>query len=267
MLSPSLKKILIVNIFGIGDVLFTTPLLSNIKKNIPDSVIGYVANQRAAAVLENSPHIDNLYIYERDEFQAIYRQSRGLFLKRGWEFLHRIKKEKYDLLIDLSMNGSVGFWAWLAGIPQRIGFNYKNRGLFLNKKMKFEGYEGRHVVKYYLGLLESFGFQVESLPLELALKKDDGLWADLFLSKQGLTSHHQKIGIVPGGGASWGKEAVYKRWPAAKYAQLADKIIENLKANIILLGDEKERELFERTAVATKYKPGIACGRTNIRQG
>ena len=266
MPSSPIKKILVVNIFGIGDVLFTTPLLRNIKKNIPDAVIGYIANRRAEAVLKNNPYINNLYIYERDEFQAISRQSKRLFLKRGWEFLNLIRKEKYDLLIDLSLNRGVGLWAWVAGIPQRVGFNYKKRGLFLTKKIKFAGYEDRHVVEYYLGLLEELGWKVDPAPMDLPITQEDELWADFFLRQQGSPADDPKIAIVPGGGASWGKDAVYKRWPAEKYAQLADKIFANLKTPIILLGDEKERGLCEQIADLMKHKVIMACGQTTIGQ-
>ena len=206
--SSSIKKILVVNIFGIGDVLFTTPLLSNIKKNIPEAFIGYVANARAAAVLENNPYINKLYIYERDEYQSLYRQSKGLFLKKGWEFFNLIKKERFDLVIDLSLNRAVSFLAWVAGVPARVGFNYKNRGLFLSKKIKFNGYENRHVVDYYLGLLKELGFTIQPESLQLTIAREDELWANLFLGKQQFSTTGRKIGIVPGGGASWGKMPV-----------------------------------------------------------
>ena len=264
--SPAIKKILIVNIFGIGDVLFTTPLLSNIKKNIPDAFIGYVVNARAVSVLQNNPHIDHLYIYDRDEYQAMYQKSKGLFVKRGKEFLSLLKKEKYDLLIDLSLNSWVGFWAWALGIPHRAGFDYKQRGRFLTQRVKFAGYEDRHVVEYYLSLLSELGFNVTPQTLSLPITKEDERWADLFLSKQGLTADEMKIGLVPGGGASWGADAPYKRWPAQKYAELADKIIENLKTPIILLGDEKEIKLCEEIAGIMKHKAILACGRTSVTQ-
>jgi ADP-heptose:LPS heptosyltransferase len=117
-----------------------------------------------------------------------------------------------------------------------------------------------------LDLLKELGFNVSIEPLSLPIAKDDEVWADMFLSKQGLGADETKIGLVPGGGASWGPDAVYKRWPAQKYAELADKLIENLKTPIILLGDQKERELCEQIAGLMKHKVVLACGRTNVGQ-
>ncbi len=66
------SKILIINIFGIGDVLFTTPLISNIKKSAPKTSIHYLCNKRSQAVLQNNTKIDKIFVYERDEFYDIY---------------------------------------------------------------------------------------------------------------------------------------------------------------------------------------------------
>ena len=64
---PMPRKILIINIFGIGDVLFTTPIISNIKENLPDCFIGYVCNKRTAPVLTSNPKVDKVFIFEKDE--------------------------------------------------------------------------------------------------------------------------------------------------------------------------------------------------------
>ena len=59
------KRILIINIFGIGDVLFTTPMISNLKESDPDAYLGYVCNRRTATVLESNPKVDKIFVYER----------------------------------------------------------------------------------------------------------------------------------------------------------------------------------------------------------
>jgi hypothetical protein len=59
---PPMKKILIINIFGIGDVLFTTPLIRNLKEHFPSCFIGYVCGKRAYDVLKDNHSIDKLFI-------------------------------------------------------------------------------------------------------------------------------------------------------------------------------------------------------------
>jgi len=70
---PALNKILIINNFGIGDVLFTTPLIRNIRANYPDAFIGYVCSLRASSVLENNPCLNKIYIYEKDDYRVLWK--------------------------------------------------------------------------------------------------------------------------------------------------------------------------------------------------
>ena len=111
-----MRKILIINIFGIGDVLFTTPLVKAVRKNVPDAFIGYVGNARTAPMLEQWPLVDKVYTYDRDEWAALYKSSRWQFFKKFLREIGAIRSVGYDLVIDLSMNSSVGFLMWMAGI-------------------------------------------------------------------------------------------------------------------------------------------------------
>ena len=269
------RKILIINLFGIGDVLFTTPLIRRLKRRFPEVFIGYAANKRAAGVLENNFRIDRVFIYERDEYQAVYKKSKWQFVKQMCGLINRIREEHFDLAIDLSLNGSVSFLLWAVGIKNRIGFNYKNRSPWLTRKIRLEGYENKHVVEYYLGLLEEItglpksnaslpGSEAESL--ELVILEKDRQWAYEVLREKGIAGQKFIIGLVPGGGASWGKEAVYKRWAPEKYAQLADKIIEKFKADIILLGDQNEEELCARVSRGMEGSCLNLCGATTLTQ-
>ena len=261
------KKILIINTFGVGDVLFTTPLISNLKANDPDIFIGYICNRRTMPLLDRNAKVDRLFVYERDEFDTVYQRSKVAFVTKFRQFLREVKSEQFDFVLDGSLSRGASFLTWLIGIKHRIGFNYKNRSLFLNKKIPLEGYERKHVVEYYLSLLEDFGGVIRSKDLELTLNEDDLKWAETFyFSNRTVSNGNPVIGLVPGGGASWGKESLYKRWPAEKYAKLADKLIEKFSAETILMGDKSELALCRKVSEAMSRKPVMACGETTINQ-
>ncbi len=261
-----MKKILIINIFGIGDVLFTTPLIKNIKEFDPIIQIGYVANKRAEDVLVNNPDVDKVFVYERDAFNDCLKQSKVGFLKKWMTFLKEIKKEKYDVVLDFSFNVNFGFMCMLAGIKNRIGFDYKSRGMFLTKKIPFSGFQDKHVVEHYFVFLEMLGIPVKDKNMHLPLKQEDLDWAKAFLSKNSVNPKEMVIGIVPGGGASWGKDAFFKQWPAEEFAKLTDKLIEKYKATIILMGDNSDLKLCESVLKGAKNPLIEAVGKTNISQ-
>lgn len=260
------KKVLIVNFFGIGDVLFTTPLISNIKAHAPNTKIGYICSRRTAVMLQCNPKIDKVYIYERDQFNEYYKKSHWMFLRKFKAFLGEIKKEKYDMVIDVSLNWYTGFFTWLVGIKNRIGFNYRNRSAFLNHKIDFKGYEDKHIIDYYAGLLEKIGVPSLTRGIELNIGDDDRAWVQGFFGANSFKKGDCVVSIVPGGGASWGKEAKYKRWSAENYAKLADKLIEKYNAKIILIGDKNEIELCRRVSSLMAGPSYLICGQTTIHQ-
>ena len=260
------KKVLIINTFGIGDVLFTTPLISNLKAAYPDVYIGYLCNRRTAPLLEHNSKVDRIFIYARDELNVIYKRSPWQYWKVFRAFVRGIKEERFDIVLDVSLSGFTAFLTWWIGIPCRVGFDYKRRGFFLNKKIALEGYEDKHVVEYYLDLLREIGVPVTHRAMELSVIKEDADWASGFLKENGVSVRGPVIGLVPGGGESWGKEAVYKRWPPECFAKLADKLIEKPAAQIILLGGPAESQLCREIVSKMRHPCLVACGKTSLNQ-
>ena len=66
-------RILIVNPFGIGDVLFSTPLISNIRDAYPECYIGYICNIRAKDVLSDNPQLNEIFVFEKDEYRNLWQ--------------------------------------------------------------------------------------------------------------------------------------------------------------------------------------------------
>ena len=71
-----MKKILIINPFGIGDVIFSTPLIEALKQYYPDCYVGYICNRRVAELINTNPNLDKVFVYEKDESREIWRKSK-----------------------------------------------------------------------------------------------------------------------------------------------------------------------------------------------
>lgn len=257
-------RILIINPFGIGDVLFTTPIIHTLKDAFAQVQIGYFCNRRSATLVENNAYIDFVFLYDRDEFEALRKKSFFLWLKKAINFLNEIKEKHFDLALDFSLNTQYGFFSWFCGIKERVGYDYKKRGIFLTKKIKLAGYDKKHVVEYYGGLLELLGLKLEQQKLELYLKNEDRKRAEEMLRGAGITESDFLVGIIPGAGASWGGDAYLKHWPPEKFALLADKVIESYQAKIIILGDFLEKEIAQTITKGMKNKAVDFSGMTTI---
>ncbi|MFC1624614.1 glycosyltransferase family 9 protein [Candidatus Omnitrophota bacterium] len=259
------SKILIINPFGIGDVLFSTALVSAVKKTYSGCYIGYICNIRTKEILKTNPDVGEVFVFERDEYRALWKKSKLICIKKIFSFWKEIKKRGFDTLIDLSLGKEYAFFCWLAGIRERRGFNYKGRGRFLTHKIAFHGFNDKPVAEYYLDLV---GFQGENDKLRTVLvpTKDDNEYMDNFLRSEGVKEHDILVGIAPGGGISFGKKDCEKRrWGIEKFSGLADRIVEGCAAKIILIWGPGEKDLVKEIKGLMKEEPLIAP-ETTIRE-
>jgi len=258
------KKILIINPYGIGDVIFTTPMIKNLRLAHPQARIAYLANARTADFIKSSLEIDQVFIYDRDEYVKAYRQNPLTFAQKWISFLQVIRRENFEVVFDLSLNSTFGFLSFAAGIKQRIGFNYRGRGQFLTHKIDLLGFEGQHVVDFFLDLLKYVNVPVIDRHLNLTIPDQDIKWAQDWLVKNKVDPNKTLIALFPGGGASWGDQAKYRLWGAPKFAELVDKMVENFDAAIILMGDSRDQALCSEVARLARSPLHDAVGQTSL---
>lgn len=262
------QKYLLVNPFGIGDVIFSTPLIEIIKDAYPDCFIGYICNKRAFEILKTNPKIDKIYVYEKDDFRECWRVSKIGCARKVIALLKAIRKERYDIAIDLSLQYQYSMFLASIGITRRVGFNYRKRGRFLTSKVDISGFNDKHVVEYYYDLLRL---------LSIDAKKDDkkpmvyvpestSEWADVFLVQNGIHASDRIVGIIPGCGASWGKDAFYRRWSPWKFAAVADYAVSKHGLKTVIFGEEKEKDLCAKVHNQMRAHAIQACGQTSLMQ-
>ncbi|MCK5450489.1 MAG: glycosyltransferase family 9 protein [Candidatus Omnitrophica bacterium] len=252
-----MKKVLIANIFGVGDVLFTTPIIANLKEKYKDLKIDYMCNIRTMDIVNHVPGVNDIYIYEKDLFAGIWHESKTRFLKTAHNLFKDIREQKYDAVFDFTLSRELGLFFKLAGIPKRIGLDYKKRGIFLTDKVPFDGFKNKHVVEYYLDCLRHTGVKSSI--------KNMALFTDAISQERILSCLREKgiredagalIAIVPGGGASWGDNAGRKRWNIDGFADVADSLME--KGNsIAILGDVSESYLCRAVSGRMKGEPAM----------
>ncbi|MFH1996758.1 MAG: glycosyltransferase family 9 protein [Candidatus Omnitrophota bacterium] len=261
-----MNKVLIFNPLGIGDVLFSTPLIRGIQENFPRASIAYICNKRTYEIMKDHPFIEKMHIFEKDDFKREWRVSKISCLSRALSFFNRLKKDRFDTVIDLSLGSNYTFLFLLMGIPDRVGFNFRNRGRFLTKRFDISGFERKHAIEYYLDLARLVNAVPKEKNISLYILENDRQWGEKFLSENGVMTPDIIVGMVPGCGASWGKDADYRRWGREKFAEVGNRISEDPRVRLLLFGDAGEVDICDDIARAMKRKPLVVCGKTTLRQ-
>ena len=260
------ERILIVNPFGIGDVLFTTPLIRAVRHAFPASYLGYLCNRRTERILKNNAHLDALFIYEKDELVRAWRSSRWQGLRAFVRLVRRIRRARCDLVIDLSLGERYGVLLALLGVRRRIGFNYRGRGRFLTAWLPIDGYHDEHVVEYYRRLLRFLGIHLLDSSLELEMSDGDRQWARRWLKQRGIGSGQLVVGMVPAGGVSWGIDAPFRRWSLEGFAAVGDALVERYGARVILFGEATDASLCQTVARQMRHPAIDLGGQTTLEQ-
>ena len=259
-------RILIINPFGIGDVLFTTPLMRAMRRAFPKSHIGYLCNRRTERVLRDNPHLNDLLVYEKDELDRLFKKSwwRGLSYI-GW-LLRRVTEARYEYVVDLSLGERYSFILKILGVPRRVGFDFRRRGRFLTERLLIDGYQSDHVVEYYRRLLLFLGIRLLEESLELPLSDEDHAWAERYLQERGLRDVPLLVGIVPAGGVSWGIDAPRRRWNLDGFAAVADALIERHGVRVLLFGEAADVPICQNVARLMKHPVIDVSGQTTLGQ-
>ncbi len=246
------KRILVFNVNWLGDVLFSTAVIRNIRRNFPDSYIACVVPSRCYPVLKGNPNLDEIIIFdERDRHKSPLAKLK---------FIRELRSKKFDVVYLLHRSMTRALLCFLAGIPERVGHNTKKRSFLLTKKINPPSEEEVHRLDYYMDVIEKAGLRIEDRYTEFFTSDEDDKFIDGFLGRNSINKNDFLVAINAGG--NW----MPKRWPKENWAHLADELIGDLRAKVIITGGLKDIELAKSIQGLMKEKLIIAAGALNLKQ-
>ncbi len=157
-----IKRLLIRSTNWIGDAVMTTPAVRAIRRNFPGAHIGMLAKPWVAPVFAHSPHVDEIIIYQANG------RHRGI---GGTIRLARdLRAHRFDAAILLQNAIEAALIAFMAGIPNRIGFDTDARRMLLTHPVRCtKAIKAIHQTGYYLKMIEGAGLVGGDQTLELSL--------------------------------------------------------------------------------------------------
>lgn len=245
------KRILIVEVNWIGDVIFSTPFIRAVRKANPEAHIACLLHPRCVEILEGNPRVDELIIYDEEGVHAS--------LLGKLKLINELRRKRFDTAFILHRSFTKALLMMLAGIPERIGYAAKGRGLILTKAID-EPADGVHKVEYFLNIARRAGIAAEDGSYEFFIANTDREQVKGLLERNGVVRGDKFVTICPGG--NWDP----KRWPRQNYAKLADSLIEKHGVKIVIAGAKKDIALAEDIKGMMKHEPVITCGRTTLKQ-
>src|SRR5437867_858936 len=248
MLVPAPEQILVVKLRYVGDVLLATPVLSRLREGFPKAHLAMLVNPGTDEVVRDQPALEEVLVLERGN------------LARQGRFGRDLRRQRFDLVIDLTDADRSALLSWLSSAPVRLGYNSEGRwrGVLYTQVVAADRF-AMHTVRYHLKAMEALGLASSPPAPTLAVAPEARREADRLLREAGVDRARPFVCLHPG--ARWW----FKAWPAERFAALADLIQTETASQALFLGGDQERSLEGRIADGMKTTFRSLIGKTSLR--
>lgn len=240
------QKILVIKLRAVGDVLLSTIVTKNLRLAFPSSRIEYLTEPPSVDLLKTNPFIDDVMVYDRSRMSGL-----GL--------IQRVRGKEFDLVIDLFGNPRTALITRLSGARYRVGFRFRGRSYAYNIPVPPRGGDV-HNTQFNLDAIEAIGVDIQDRNIYFHVTPNDDEVVGAVLKSEGLDGKFI-AGINAGGG--W----YTKRWVLERFARLADLLIEQYKASVILLWGPGQKSDVESIQSMMKHKAFIPPETTLLQLG
>jgi len=212
----------------------TTPLLQVIHRAYPQASITYVVGTWSKVVAEHQPTINR--VIDSGMVGIPGRYSFNDYMK----LVRLLRKQRFDLAFVLDRSPMLTLLPWLAGVPWRVGPDSLGRGFSLTDRVAVSSSPAhlQHQAEIYLDLARHLGLAIDHPRMGFVTTEEE--------RQAALPLSPMRVALFPGGGSNPGMALTAKRWPLERYRELAQRLVRELSAEVILIGGPDDAALNEQ---------------------
>ncbi|HYT65415.1 MAG TPA: glycosyltransferase family 9 protein [Vicinamibacterales bacterium] len=248
-------NILLLRLRLIGDVVFTTPLIAALRRAYPDARIVYLVEPAAAPIVSGNPHLDEVIVAPRR--RGARRLVDDLSLAR------RLRRERFDLVLDLHGGPRSAWLAWATGAKERIGYDIKGRRwMYTRVARRARDLRPRHSVQNQWDLLDAIPGWAGGLPdrtrdrIEIGLNADADARMRDRLRRAGVNDEDQLVVLHVSAGNP------FRRWPEEFFAETAAALAQaGSRRRVVFSSGPSDREAASRIASDARARLGGSAHR------
>ncbi len=245
--SPS---ILIIQTAFIGDVVLTTPLIRSIAMHFPGAAIHVLVTPQTADILLANPHIEKVIVYDK--------RARDKSMAASLRLIGDLRTQRYEMAFLPHRSLRSAWLAYGAGIPERTGFSRKAASWLYSKRVPYD--RGVHEAERYLRLLLPFTSDSFDATPEVFYRPQEEEETRRFLAEHVQADPSLLVAMAPG--SVWAT----KRWFAERFAEVANRLQQELHASVVLFGGQTDRPLCEHISAMMDQPAIVAAGRLSLLQ-
>jgi heptosyltransferase-1 len=238
---PDARRILLVRLSAIGDVVMATPLIGALRRSYPGAYIAWLVEPAAAGLLRHNPDLDEVIVWPRGEWRELRRAGRhAAWLGAVRDFARGLRRRRFDLAIDAQGLLKSAWWARLSGARVRIGLGSREGSRWLMTRVIREEGDGARIGSEYLHLARALGLAIDGFGMNVALGQADEAWARDWAGRTGPYAVFCPFTTRP-----------QKHWFEERWIELAEAVKTRFGLTPVLLGGPGDREAAARMRAAS----------------
>ncbi|HEY6188708.1 MAG TPA: glycosyltransferase family 9 protein [Pyrinomonadaceae bacterium] len=255
------SNILVIDFGQLGDVVLSLPALRAIRERFPRARITVAVGSPGAPVVELSGYSDATLVVDR---VALRDGPKPLSLMRIARIVKDVRRAQFDFVIDLHSLYETNLLGFLSGASHRLYARRPNRSLdflanFDPRPPVEDTRPSKHAIDRYLDVLIPLGIKDAERVPRLRTRPEDDAAIERMLKKEKADMGAPLVGLFPGAGHP------ARRWPLARFAELADCLVRNDEVRIALFAGPEERG-FVKEMRATFPRATLIFDRLTIPQ-
>ena len=232
--TEQVNRILIIRLAPLGETVLTTPVIRALRQHFRDSYIAYMVAPTREDLVSANPHLNEVLTYQTSIPKLLYQ----------------IAQRKFQMAVILQPTFRLVLHTFLARIPFRVGFETNTGGKKL-LSLAVPNNTAQHETQRYLDVARALGVEVRADDPEVFVDTAGIAWVNNFLEKRKFDDGKPIVGLNPGAAT------VYRRWHAANFATLGDRLHEAYHAHIVITTGPREGELAAQVAAQMSSSPVI----------
>lgn len=247
------KKILVIKLEHIGDVILSTPVYRAIKKYYPNTKLYVATSLSIEDTLKNNPYIDgtvniNPKFSNRSWDKLSLLEKLNVYRKNIISVLKIMIVLKPDITINLRNDYNNVFFNYFSGARIRVGDKLTPYNFLLTDKIDYYGQ--RHEISRHLELLQKLGIKTKNKGLDIFPGKEEFDFAEKIFKENSIRNKDTIVCMHIGGSGN------VKWWPIERFAKISDYLIKKYNAKIILLGKGRDEE-YQGNKLKKRFKKNV----------
>lgn len=253
------KRILVVKLSAIGDVLMATPVARTLRKKFPDAYIAWAVERKSADVVIGNQYLDEIIVIDRKKTKNLLGDALrfiGMLVKLRKEF----KSRKFDVSLDLQGLIRSAVVCRISGARRCIGFSDAGEcGTVLYDEKYTPDSGNLNAQQRNLDLLKMIGVNSNDTAMDMPLSDEDRAFAERFFSENNLNGE-KVVALLPA--TTW----VNKHWVAEQWSKVIDILAEKYNTRCVIMGSKADIPLASHISDNANVKPTISAGQTTLKQ-